>query len=373
MTGAAARWRSTALRRPAAAFSIASPIAFTGINSADAITPRTAAAALAVAATLFVLGLFLRHLAARHARTLTTEGTHLELSAILTHVLARTSLPFLLVVATAVGLQMLPMSARAELYQQRALTIAVFWQLGLWLATAAGEWLHVRRERSIAGDKAALGTLAILAAVVPAVIWVVMLLLALDNLGINVTTLIAGLGIGGVAIALAVQNVLGDLLASLSIAFDKPFVIGDFIVIDAFMGSVEYIGMKTTRLRSLDGEQIVMSNSNLLAARLRNYGRMQDRRVQYTLTVASDTPRSALRELPRAVADVLRSQSGIRFERSHIASFSGGGLNVECVYTVLSADYNNHMDIQQQLILRMHEVLEAAGVKLAGMAQPPVA
>lgn len=344
----------------------------------DAVLTRSPNSLLHAALTFALIvaaGLALRHLARRRCESPRHDRAHW--AGILVHVLARTSLTFLVLAALASALPILSQDTGVRGLLHRGLVIVLFWQIGLWLVIASEEWLEIRRQKSIAGDKAALGTLAILGAIVPVVIWVVMVLLALDNMGVNVNTLIAGLGIGGVAIALATQNVLGDLLASLSIAFDKPFVIGDFVVVDNYMGRVEYIGMKSTRLRSLSGEQIVISNANMLSSRLRNFGRMSDRRVQFTLSVRPDTPHSKLRSLPALIAGILKSQPEVHFDRCHIAGMSGTGVEVECVYVVDSTDYDVFMDVQEKILLRIQEALERAAVQLADsprrvLLEPPV-
>jgi small-conductance mechanosensitive channel len=196
-------------------------------------------------------------------------------------------------------------------------------------------------------------------------LWLAILLLALDNLGFNVTALIAGLGVGGVAVALAVQNILGDLFASLSILIDKPFVVGDFIVIDDYMGSVEHVGLKTTRVRSLSGEQLVFSNSDLLKSRLRNYGRMFERRVVFTLGVTYQTPREQLKQIPAILKAAVEAQERTRFDRSHFAKYGDFSLNFETVYYVLGPDYTLYMNIQQAINLYVHEQFEQAGIDFA--------
>jgi small-conductance mechanosensitive channel len=209
------------------------------------------------------------------------------------------------------------------------------------------------------------GTLSIIGVVVRAVIWAVVLLLTLDNLGVDITALVAGLGIGGIAVALAVQNVLGDLLASLSIALDKPFVVGDFLIVGEFMGSVEYIGIKSTRLRSLSGEQIVMSNADLLGSRVRNYGRMQERRVVFAVGVTYETPREMVEAIPGMIREIVQAQDNIRFDRCHFAKFGPASLDYEAVYYVLSADYNQYMDTQQRINLRIFEAFALRGIEFA--------
>jgi small-conductance mechanosensitive channel len=197
------------------------------------------------------------------------------------------------------------------------------------------------------------------------VLWSIILLLILDNLGVNVTALVAGLGVGGIAVALAVQNILGDLFASLSIALDKPFAVGDFLIIDEHLGSVEHIGLKTTRLRSLSGEQLVFSNTDLLGSRIRNYGRMYERRVMFKIGVTYQTPREKLELIPGIIRQAVEAQQQVRFDRSHFQSYGDFALVFETVYYVLGPDYNLYMDIQQAINLSIHEGFEEHAIEFA--------
>jgi small-conductance mechanosensitive channel len=208
---------------------------------------------------------FMRRYYQRLAQTPETELLELPLQ-----VLSRTGLPFFLVLSLFAGLGTLPTSELTGRVLRSAVTIALFWQVGVWASAAALALLDRRRRRIVETDRATAGSLGILGFIARAVIWTVVVLLILENVGVDVTALVAGLGIGGVAVALALQNILGDLFASLSITFDKPFVVGDFLIVEDCLGSVEYIGLKSTRLRSLSGEQIIMSNADLLGSRVRN-------------------------------------------------------------------------------------------------------
>ena len=201
--------------------------------------------------------------------------------------------------------------------------------------------------------------------VINAVIWALVTLLTLDNLGIDITALVAGLGIGGIAVALAVQNIFGDLFASLSITLDRPFVVGDFLIVDAVRGTVESIGIISTRLRSLDGEQIVMPNSDLLSSRVRNYGRMLERRVLFRTAVTYETPIEALERVPRLIRDIVEGQGDTRFDRSHFAAHGAASLDFETVYYVRSPDYNRYMDVQQAINLRLHREFQKLGIEFA--------
>lgn len=187
----------------------------------------------------------------------------------------------------------------------------------------------------------------------------------LDQLNFNITALVAGLGVGGVAVALAVQNILGDLFASLSIVLDKPFVVGDFIVVDNLRGTVERVGIKTTRVRSLDGELMVFSNTDLLKSRIRNFKRMSDRRVEFTLGVTYGTPLDKLRRIPQWLREIVKAQPKTRFDRAHFKQYGEWALVFEVVYYVLDSDYSVYMDVQQAINLALFERLEREGVEFA--------
>ncbi len=180
-------------------------------------------------------------------------------------------------------------------------------------------------------------------------LWMGVALFLMDNLGLNISALIAGLGIGGIAVALAAQAVLGDLFSSFSIFLDKPFQVGDFIIIDGFMGTVEHIGIKTTRLRSLSGEQLVFSNTDLTKSRVRNYKRMNTRRVLFTIGVTYDTPVDTLKRIPEIVTRIISEVPKITLDRVHMKSFGPSSIDFEIVYHVSSREYSIYMDIQQQI------------------------
>lgn len=233
-------------------------------------------------------------------------------------------------------------------------------QSALWLDVASVTVLSVVADRA----RASVVTTTLLAYFIRAVVWVIALLAILDNLGVNITALVTSLGIGGVAIALAVQAVLSDLFASISIGLDKPFEVGDFVVFGSVAGTIEHIGLKTTRIRSLGGEQVVCSNTELLKQTIQNYKRMEQRRVVFTLRVPYDTPVEVLAALPGDVRAQIESQAATRYDRAHIATFGDYGLEIEAVYYVMSADYNRYMDIQQAINLGILHAFAARGVML---------
>jgi small-conductance mechanosensitive channel len=320
--------------------------------------------ALAVAAGTCAVLLTARWLVRRlHARRHARQPD--EIVDIPLEVLARTTLLFVLVVSASLGLQPLVLGSRVDRVAHAVLTIVLFWQAGLWVAAGAAAILERKRRQALVENKAALGSIGILRFIATLTIWTVVLLLTLDNLGIDVTALVAGLGIGGIAVALAVQNMLGDLFAALSITLDEPFVVGDFLILDDFMGSVEYIGIKSTRLRSLSGEQIVMPNSDLVSSRVRNYGRMQERRVVFTLRVTYDTPYAMIEAIPAIIRAAIERQEGTRFDRSHFATYGMHALEYESVYYVLTGDYNRYMDTQQAINLEIFREFARRGIAFA--------
>ncbi len=214
-------------------------------------------------------------------------------------------------------------------------------------------------------DNGGLVTLAAVGFISRLVLWSFLLLLALDNIGINVTALITGLGVGGIAVALAVQNILGDLFASLSIMLDKPFVIGDFIAVDDHMGKVEHIGLKTTRLRSLFGEQIIFANNDLLKSRIRNYKRMLERRVMFAISVTYENPYENLKAIPDLIRRIVQKQPHARFDRAHFKEYRDFALNFEVVYFIDSADYTLYMDTQHAINLALFRCFNDRGIEFA--------
>jgi len=196
-------------------------------------------------------------------------------------------------------------------------------------------------------------------------VWGIGVVFLLDNLGFEISTVVAGLGITGIAVALGAQAVLGDLFAYVAIMFDRPFELDDFIAVGDSLGTVEAIGIKTTRLRSLSGEQLIFANKDMTDSRVRNYRRMQTRRIEFRFGVLYSTTGEQLREIPRIVRESLSEISATRFDRAHFKSFDDSSLLIEVVYFVLSPDYNVYMDVQQALNLALKERLENLGVGFA--------
>ncbi len=205
----------------------------------------------------------------------------------------------------------------------------------------------------------------ILTRIAKGIVWAVALLVLMQNFGFDITALVAGLGVGGIAIAFALQNILGDIFSSFSIFFDKPFKAGDFIIIGNDMGTVKKIGIKSTRIDTLQGQELVVSNRELTETRVHNYGKMQKRRVLFTFGITYDTPVSKMKKIPKIVENAVKSQKDAEFDRAHFKEFGESGLNYEAVYYILSADYNRYMDIHQEINLGIKEKLEKEKIEMA--------
>lgn len=201
--------------------------------------------------------------------------------------------------------------------------------------------------------------------IVKTTVWVLGIVFLLGNLGYDITAIIAGLGIGGIAIALAAQTVLSDLFSYFVILFDRPFEIGDFIIIDDKMGIIEYIGIKTTRLRTLSGEQLICSNKDLTDSRVHNYKRMKKRRVVFTVRVTYQTPAEVLEIIPQLVKEIIDKNNGVVYDRGHFSGFGEFSLDFEFVYYVLSSDYNAYMNAQQDILMNIYRAFKKEKIDFA--------
>ncbi len=279
--------------------------------------------------------------------------------------LQNTRLWLVYLVALYLGSQDLTLPDHANHIISVVATLAAFLQLGIWLSTLLKFWVDNARTHAMDTDASAASSLSAMSFVGRVVLWAVILLVVLDNLGVNVTTLVASLGVGGIAIGFALQNILGDLFASLSIILDKPFVIGDFIIADTYLGTVENIGIKTTRLRSIDGELLVFSNGDLIKSRLRNYKQMQQRRILFSFGVVYDVPADKVEQIPAMVHEIIDAQEKARFDRAHFKAFGASSLDFEVVYWMLTPDYAVYMDTQQAINLAMMRAFEKQDIGFA--------
>src|SRR5882762_9831800 len=278
---------------------------------------------------------------------------------------ARTSRVFLFAVALFLASRHLIFPPRLE----RVITIIIvclFWlQVGLWAMAAVRFGIDLRRARTTGLDAILAGFVDVILFCAGLIIWAMVALLALDNLGVQIKPLLAGLGIGGIAIALAVQTVLSDLLASMSITLDKQFGVGDSLTIGDLQGTVEHIGVRSTKLRSLSGEQIIIANADIIKARVRNFGRMGDRRALFQFAVSYDKPTDVLAAIPAEVRKIVEAQRDTRFDRCHLLTYGDTALQFELVYFVTKPDFAVYADTQQAINLALLDRLRDMKVQLA--------
>ena len=277
------------------------------------------------------------------------------------------------------GLSSLTLGATPDLIVRHLRVAISILQIGFWLAAALSKWANDVAAKRAANDQGGgIASITVLRVALVVVLWVLVVLILLDNLGVDVMTLIAGLGVGGIAIALAVQGILADLVASVVIVLDKPFVIGDQISVGKMSGTVESIGLKTTRVRSSTGEEIVFSHSDLIGSRIRNFRTQHHRRVEFTVGVPYPTQPEMLSEIPALIEHIVRANGAenVTFERSHIASFGSEVINVETVYLVHLPDHRHYLDMHQRVLLEVHKALFeraiafGSGAKTAQMVEP---
>jgi small-conductance mechanosensitive channel len=302
---------------------------------------------------------FLSRIAALVGRTRTRTDD------LLIALVKRTGIVVLIWLVLAVALRFLTIPAGLRAWVSSLAVIAVLIQFGIWATAAVDLWVSSYSERHLTPDATSVMTIRVVGFAVRVLAWGFVLLLALDNVGVDVTALITGLGIGGVAVALAVQNVLGDGFAALAIVLDKPFVLGDFIIVGPEMGTVEQIGLKTTRIRSLSGEQVIFSNSDLTSSRIHNYKRMRERRVVFRFGVLYETRAETIEALAGVAKEAVLAQTNVRFDRSHFAGFGDSSLDFEVVYYVLSPDYSEYMNIQQAINLTLLRRVRELGTDFA--------
>ncbi|MGQ7932422.1 mechanosensitive ion channel family protein [Paraburkholderia sp. D1E] len=326
--------------------------------------PATAwlSAAIAVVASYFLLSMLLRFVTGRIESL--AERTSTKLDDMIVEVLKSTRSATILISALLFGAGFLGLNDRWETRVNHVWFLVLGIQVAIWINRGVTVWT--------AGRLTAQGAFAhnpvittMLSWMLRGLLWSVLLLAVLANMGVNITAFVASLGVGGVAVALAVQSILSDLFASLAIGLDKPFEIGDFIVFGEIAGSIEHIGLKTTRIRSLSGEEIVCSNTELLKNTIHNYKRMTERRIVFGFGVTYDATPDQLRAIPDKVRQAVEDAGDTRFDRAHFKQFGGSSLDFEVVYYVTDPAFNLYMDIQQKINLALMTEFSDAGVEFA--------
>jgi small-conductance mechanosensitive channel len=322
------------------------------------------AIAAGIAMAVFLTLLLVRRLIVRRLgrRAELTPGRRDDIAVDLAR---RTRSLLILIPAVWLGSLGLSLSVTARGILAGAAKVSLFLQLALWASHAIDLWVSRTQRRRLERDATSVALAGVLRFVGQLVLWTILILAALDNLGINVTALVAGLGIGGVAVALALQTVLSDLFASLSIIFDKPFVLGDSITVGDMAGTVESIGLKTTRLRGASGELLILANGELLKSRIQNWKWMSERRVVLAFGVPRETPADVVAGVPERIRAIVEGLDQVRFERAHFKGFGESSLDFEAVYWILKPSYELFMDRQQAVNLALLKTLQDEGIGLA--------
>ena len=322
---------------------------------------------LALAASVATYGVIqvVLGLLTRRANTWAAQSSNSTAQA-LADVVAGTSRFLVLMVALLVGASLLDLPGRWESRLSQLWFVAVALQMGLWGMRAIG--LGVRRyidRHSSAGMTQVSASATLLSWGLRTLLWSVVMLAILSNVGVNITAFVASLGVGGIAVALAMQNILGDLFASLAIAVDKPFEVGDFIAVGDITGTVQVIGLKTTRIRSLQGEQVVMSNTDLLKHTISNYRMMETRRIVFGFGVTFDATPEQAEAVPQVVRKIIEGLPQLKFDRAHFKAYGASALEYEVVYIVQDPAYGVYMDMQQAINLAMMREFKTLGVEFA--------
>ncbi len=279
--------------------------------------------------------------------------------------LRRTKLPLLLFPALLLGARILDLPEKVLALIGSLSSLSLIAQTALWASGLVDFWLQRYRQSRIESDPSTAMTVGAFRMVAVIAVWITATVVAIDNLGFEVGPLVAGLGIGGIAIALAMQNILGDLFASLSIILDRPFMIGETIKVGDYVGTVEHIGLKTTRLRSVSGEELAFSNSDLLQSRIQNFRRMVRRRSLSRIGVVYATPAGLLESIPAILQGAVEKQEAATFDRAHFVAFGDSSLDFELAYFVETSDYRRFLDVQQSVNFEIVRQFAAMGIEMA--------
>lgn len=298
-----------------------------------------------------------------HKLALLAEKTATDIDDTLVTIVKSLRPPFYSFLALYVSLQFLALSDSVGHILNILLLVWVIYQV----ITASQILIGYIAQKYIAhaDDPSASAIVGIVTGIARAILWVFAVLIILTNVGVDVTSLVAGLGIGGIAIALALQNILGDLFSSFAIFFDKPFEVGDYVKVGDKSGVVKKIGIKTTRIRATGGEEIVISNKELTSAQLLNFKRMEERRISYAFGVTYDTSAETLKKIPVMVQRVIGETDNVRFDRSHFKSFDDSALSFETIFYVHSSNYADYMDALQEINLAIKSVFDKEGIDMA--------
>ena len=317
--------------------------------------------------TIIVLKIF-KHIVIKKIKKL-ADHTKAEFDSLIINIIDSTGWLFYLFLSLYLALQFIQLPKAAE----KSISYIVFIIVVYYAVKAIQRIIDyifrkaIQKTRMQEGEKKLLDSSVVdlLRTTIKVILWAVAIILILQNFGYNASALMAGLGIGGLAIAFALQNILGDIFASFSIFFDKPFKIGDFVIIGKDMGTVKKIGIKSTRIQTLQGEEMVVSNRELTNIRIRNYKKMEKRRIVFNIGVTYDTSAEKLRKILEIVKMAVEKTKAGEFDRTHFNKFGDFSLNFEVVYYLNSSDYNVYMDTQQEINFSIREAFEKEGIEFA--------
>lgn len=321
---------------------------------------------LAVAVFLVVVfGLrLIRRLLLKHLQGL-VDKTKNVVDDLLLDLVRRTGWWFFVALGLFLAIMFLRLPPEWVVIVKRLFALAVLFQFGAWADHVLRFWIDSHLERTRQEDPSKLAVLTLFSLLGRVAVWSAVVLLALDNMGANVTTLIAGFGIGGIAVGLALQSVLKDAFASLSIIMDKPFEVGDFVIIGDLAGDVEHIGLKTTRVRSLSGEELIFSNDDMLSSRIRNYKKLQQRRVFLKLCLAYENANEKLAQARPIAKQIIDEHPLTSYDRAYFKDFGSSSLDFEVAYYVTVPEFDVMMDVRQEINLELHRRFELEGIQFA--------
>ncbi len=291
-----------------------------------------------------------------------TKKTNTDLDDMVITIVQTLPPPFYAFVAFYVALKLLVFPQTIQVMVDTILVVLIIFQI-VRVVQIVLEYVLMKQFRG--EDEISHSTLSLVKIILAVVLWIIGFLFILSNLGVNITSLVAGLGIGGIAVAFALQNILSDLFSSFAILFDKPFKEGDFVVVGDKKGTIKKIGIKTTRMKALDGEEIILSNQYLTSAQIQNYNPMEKRRVLFQIRVEYNTPISKIKKIPTILQKIIESADKTEFGRAHFQALDVSALVFEVVYFVQEADYNLYMDIQQSINLQIMEQFEKEKITFA--------
>ena len=320
--------------------------------------------ALLSAILIYLLLTFLKKFSQGQLKKITRK-TKTEIDNFIVDLISRIKPGLLIVFSVYLASKTLLLGEGIRTFINLAAIFALFFQIGLWLVALIDFWIKKQAEKN-GGQGENATTLNVVSVVAKTFIWVIILLLALDNLpNVEITTLVTSLGIGGIAVGLAVQNILSDLFSSITIALDRPFVLGDFIEFGEFSGTVENVGLKSVRLRSLSGEQIIVSASDLLQSRIKNFQKMTHRRVVLQLGVTYQTSHEDMQKIPEWLKNIIENHEKAVFDRAHFINFNSSSLDFEIIYHLEDIDFMLMMDTRHEINLEILKTFEEKGVEFA--------